>query len=59
MSLIEMDNVGGKADWIEAGEIRSLVFGHGKSKIQAEMSSGQLQVQIQSLREKFKLITMM
>ena len=34
-------------------------FGHGKSKIQAEMSSGQLQVQIQSLREKFKLITMM
>ena len=26
MSLIEMENVGGKADWMGAGEIRSLVL---------------------------------
>ena len=53
-----MENAGGKAGWVGLGS-QEFGFGHRKSKIQAEMSSGQLQVQIQSLREKFMLDTVM
>lgn len=54
-----MENVGGKGRLDGSWEDQEFGFGHGKSKIQAEMSSGQLQVQIQSLREKLKLVTIM